>query len=117
MQHIAMEGGCFVLSCNQFVKRSDYPDDYPLGEEVTPDDVLSSGGSCIVSPAGEILVGPYYEGEKILIADLDLGDIQRFKFDFDVVGHYARPDIFNLRVNESEQNIVTSHKTANADDQ
>ena len=116
MQHIAMEGGCFVLSCNQFVRRSDYPDDYPLDSEGTADDILSSGGSCIVSPSGEILVGPYYEGEKVLIADLDMQDIQRFKYDFDVVGHYSRPDIFKLHVNESEQNIVTSHKMTDSSD-
>ncbi len=59
------------------------------------------GGSAIVSPLGEVLAGPDYEGECILTADLDLDDIARGKFDFDVVGHYARPDIFQLVVDES----------------
>jgi nitrilase len=103
MQHIAREGGCFVLSCNQFTLRSDYPDDYPIDGVTDPNAVLSRGGSCIVSPSGDILAGPDYQGETILTADIDLNDITRYKYDFDVVGHYARPDVFQLHVNESPQ--------------
>lgn len=101
MRHIACEGRCFVLSCNQFARRCDYPKDYALVDH--PDDpeaVLSRGGSCIISPLGEILAGPNYDGECILTADLDLGEIARGKYDFDAVGHYARPDVFQLLVNE-----------------
>jgi nitrilase len=103
MQHIALEGRCFVLSCNQFALRSDYPDDYttPFGDD--PDAILSRGGSCIINPLGEILAGPNFTEECILTADLDLADIARGKYDFDVVGHYARPDIFRLHVNEDPQ--------------
>jgi nitrilase len=63
--------------------------------------VVSTGGSVIVGPLGQILAGPLTDGEGILIADLDLDDIVRGKFDFDVVGHYARPDVFSLIVDES----------------
>ena len=100
MQHIAREGGCFVLSCNQYALRRDYPEDYDAIGETDQDTVMSRGGSCIISPLGEILAGPDYTGETILIADLDLDDVARAKYDFDVVGHYARPDIFQLTVNE-----------------
>lgn len=96
MRHIALEGRCFVLSANQFARRSDYPDDYPI--EAAPDEVLIGGGSCIVDPLGEVLAGPARDGEAILAADLDLGQIVRGKFDLDVVGHYARPDVFRLAV-------------------
>lgn len=108
MRHIAFEGRCFVLSCNQFCRRSDYPEDYesPFGDE--PDTVISRGGSCIVGPLGELLAGPDYTDEAILVADLDMGDIPRGKFDFDVVGHYARPDIFQLRVNEQPRPAVSA---------
>lgn len=108
MRHIALEGRCFVLSCNQFCRRSDYPEDYesPFGDE--PDTVISRGGSCIVGPLGEFLAGPDYTDEAILVADLDMGDIPRGKFDFDVVGHYARPDIFQLRVNEQPRPAVSA---------
>ena len=100
MRHIALEGRCFVLSCNQFARRSDYPADYPTAFGDDPGTIISRGGSCIISPLGEILAGPNFEGEAILTADLDLADIVRGKFDFDVVGHYARPDVFSLVVNE-----------------
>ncbi|MDP8924055.1 MAG: hypothetical protein M3O34_14395, partial [Chloroflexota bacterium] len=67
------------------------------------------GGSAIVSPLGELLAGPNFEGEAILTADLDLGDIARGKYDFDVVGHYARPDVFQLVVNERPMPPVVSN--------
>ncbi|WP_277988901.1 nitrilase-related carbon-nitrogen hydrolase [Ktedonosporobacter rubrisoli] len=102
MQHIAMEGRCFVLACNQFTRRSDYPADYSLAND-DPEKVLSRGGSCIISPLGQFLAGPDFTGECILTADLDMSDIRRGKYDFDVVGHYARPDVFRLLVNETSQ--------------
>jgi nitrilase len=58
------------------------------------------GGSAIIGPLGQILAGPVYNDNAILTAELDLGDIARGKYDLDVVGHYARPDIFQLHVNE-----------------
>lgn len=110
MQHIAMEGGCFVLSCNQFTRRSDYPDEYPLDEPLPPEAIMSRGGSCIVSPAGEILVGPNYDDEAILTCDINLDEIKRYKYDFDVVGHYSRPDIFSLQVNNAPHSLVNPDK-------
>jgi nitrilase len=107
MRHIALEGRCFVLSCNQFARRSDYPIDYDTEFGNDPETVISRGGSCIVNPMGEIIAGPDYDGETILTADLDLAEIARGKFDFDVVGHYARPDIFRLEVNERATAPVT----------
>jgi len=107
MQHIACEGRCFVLSCNQFARRSDYPDDYAIGGDDDPQRILSRGGSVIVSPLGEILAGPNFDGEAILTAELDLDEIARGKYDFDVVGHYARPDIFQLHVNEQPNAVVS----------
>lgn len=103
VQHIALEGRCFVLSANQFARRRDYPDDYPIEGVHAPDEILCRGGSCIVSPLGEVLVGPDRERECILTAEIDLDEIVRGKFDFDAVGHYARPDVFRLQVNEVPQ--------------
>jgi nitrilase len=100
VRHIALEGRCFVLSCNQYALRSDYPIDYATTFSNDPDAVYSRGGSCIISPLGEFLAGPDYEGETILVADLDLADITRANLDFDVFGHYTRPDLFQLTVNE-----------------
>ncbi len=103
MRHIALEGRCFVLSAVQYARRRDYPADYAPVQGDDPDAVLIRGGSCIVSPLGEVLAGPCFEGPAILTADLDLGAIARGKFDFDAVGHYARPDIFQLQINTEPQ--------------
>lgn len=111
VRHIAVEGRCFVLSCNQFARRGDYPEQYPTSFGDDPAKVMSRGGSCIISPLGEILAGPNYEGESILTADLDMDDIARGKFDFDAVGHYARPDVFTLIVDETPKSPVV-FKTA-----
>lgn len=103
MRHVALEGRCFVLSCNQFTRRRDFPLDIPNTLAADPDDVVSTGGSCIIGPLGEVLAGPARDGEEILFADIDLDEIARGKFDFDVVGHYARPDVFRLIVDEEPQ--------------
>lgn len=103
MQHIALEGRCYVVSANQYSVRSDYPDDYDTGYGDDPAAVLIGGGSCIVDPHGKFLVGPHRDGERVLIADADLAEIPRARFDLDVVGHYARPDVFQLHVNEAPQ--------------
>ncbi len=103
VRHIAQEGRCFVLSCNQFARRRDYPVDYPTAFGDDPETVLSRGGSCIIGPLGQILAGPDYDGEAILTADLDLAEIARARLDFDAVGHYARPDVFQLTVDETSR--------------
>src|SRR5262249_53085819 len=98
--NIALEGRCFVLSACQFARRADYPAQYAAIQGDDPATVLIRGGSCIVSPLGQLLAGPCYDAAAILVADLDMGEIARGKFDLDIVGHYARPDIFQLHVDE-----------------
>jgi nitrilase len=113
MRHIALEGRCFVLGCNQFAQRSDYPTEYPAIQGDDPATVMSRGGSCIIDPLGRVLAGPVYDSASILVADLDLDEIARGKFDFDVVGHYARPDVFRLTVNESASPpVVREHRAS-----
>jgi nitrilase len=107
VRHIAVEGGCFVLSCNQFNRRSDFPADYSSTFGEDPDGVVSRGGSCIVDPFGNFLAGPNLDSEAILIAEIDRAQIVRGKYDLDVVGHYARPDIFQLQVDERQKLPVT----------
>ncbi len=101
LRHIACEGRCFVLGCNQFVTKDMYPPEMPGIEELADQpEIMCRGGSAIVSPLGDVIAGPLYDGEGILYADLSMADVARGKFDFDVVGHYARPDIFELKINE-----------------
>jgi nitrilase len=103
MRHIAFEGRCFVLSACQYIKREAYPADYAAVQGNDPQTVIIRGGSCILDPLGEFVVEPHYGEEKILTAEIDLGQIARGKYDFDVAGHYARPDVFRLFVNERPQ--------------
>jgi nitrilase len=109
MRHIAVEGRCFVLSCNQFNRRRDFPSDYGVDLGDDPDAIVTRGGSCIVDPFGNLLAGPNTEGEAILIAEIDRAQIVRGKYDLDVVGHYARPDIFELHVDERAKKPVITH--------
>jgi predicted amidohydrolase len=86
MTHIALEGGCFVVSANQFCRRKDYPPppEYTFGgleEEPSPETVVCPGGSVIVSPSGTVLAGPNFEGEGLVTADLGKnkpGDSNKF---------------------------------------
>ena len=98
MQHIALEGRCFVLACNQFVRKADYPERY-RAELVNEPEIMSAGGSVIISPMGDVLAGPLWNEEGLLTAHLDFETLIKSKLDFDTIGHYARPDIFDLRVN------------------
>jgi nitrilase len=98
MRTIALEGRCFVISACQYFTRGDAPRDYaPIqGDDLKT--VLIRGGSCIVDPLGNVLVEPDFTGEAIKIAEIDRRVITRGKYDLDVVGHYARPDVFRLSV-------------------
>src|SRR4029077_3978313 len=90
-----------VLTANQVMRVNDYPGNHPRAFGDDPDTIISNGGSSIVGPLGNVLSGPIYDEEALLVSDLDLDDIVRAKYDFDVVGHYSRPDIFQLSVDRS----------------
>ena len=97
-----------MLGCNQFLTKSMYPSDLIEAQGLSSQpEILCRGGSAIVSPSGEYLAGPLFDKEGILLADLDLAEVMRGKFDLDVVGHYARPDVFRLIVNERPMHSVT----------
>ncbi|HPF46705.1 MAG: carbon-nitrogen hydrolase family protein [Alphaproteobacteria bacterium] len=105
MQHIALEGRCFVVSACQY-----QPSPKALGMEIanwSDDDDLISGGSVILGPLGTRLAGPLIGSEGLISAEVDLDEITRARYDMDVIGHYARPDIFELRVNETPRQSVT----------
>lgn len=97
MQAIALEGRCFVISACQYMTRADVSGEgYDAIQGDAPETLLIGGGSMIISPSGEILTGPLRDGPGLVLAEIDMDDIARGKFDLDVVGHYARPDIFTL---------------------
>jgi len=106
MRPIAREGRCFVLSSCQYIRRDAWPEDYPCALGDAPETVLLRGGSCIVDPLGEVLAGPVFDSETLLYADIDPATIARGKYDFDATGHYARPDIFQLIVDDRPKQAV-----------
>ncbi|WP_420110398.1 carbon-nitrogen hydrolase family protein, partial [Mycolicibacter arupensis] len=110
MRHIAYEGRCFVLSACQYLSTADLPQSYQ-NQDPQQSVHLIRGGSVIVSPLGEVLAGPVYGAEGLLVADLDLDDQIRGKYDLDVTGHYARPDVFTLTVDTSARSAVASAPT------
>jgi nitrilase len=114
IQHIACEGRCFVLAANQFVTRAEYPRDLACYDEIAAQpDVMCHGGSAILNPFGQYLAGPLYDQEGLLCAELHLDEVEQGHLDFDVAGHYARPDVFTLLVNEQPQaSVVMSAEKA-----
>lgn len=106
MQHIAYEGRCFVISSCQV-----QPAPSELGLQLegwSPDRPLMRGGSMIVGPLGEVLAGPVEDKSLLLCAEIDTSQLIGARYDLDVVGHYARPDIFSLQVDERPRAGVTS---------
>jgi len=97
LRHIACESRCYVLGCNQFVTRNQYPDLYQQElSQYQEQEPMSHGGSAIISPLGEPIAGPLYGKEDMLYADLNTDEIVKSRMDFDACGHYARPDVFRL---------------------
>jgi len=89
MRHIALEGRCYVLSCNQYITKDLYPADLPGIEDLNnQEEIMCRGGSVIINPLGNILAGPLYNKEGILYAAVDPSEVLRAKLDFDVIGHY-----------------------------
>jgi nitrilase len=111
MQHIALEGRCFVLSACQHLRRSQFPADKMNNRlPEAPETVLMRGGSMIIDPLGKMLAGPVFNEDTLLTAELDMSIIPMAQMDFDAVGHYARPDVFSLHVNTAPQPAVTLNK-------
>ena len=109
MRHIAMEGKCFVLGCNQFFKKSMYSEKYqPL--VANEKEKICRGGSIIVGPKGKIIDGPLFDQAGVLIANLDLEEITANKLDFDGTGHYSRKDIFQIEIKNQPTMVKETRK-------
>lgn len=106
MQHIALEGRTFVLTACQHIRRAAYGADHESALGDDPATVMMRGGSAIISPLGRVLAGPDFSGETILYAEIDPDEVMRAKYDFDVTGHYARPDVFQLTVDTQPKRPV-----------
>ena len=108
LQHIAREGGCWVVGCGNLMRGSDIPDDFPEKDKLYPDadEWVNPGDSVVIAPGGQTVAGPLRQEEGILFCDIDLGKAGIAKRALDVTGHYSRPDIFKLHVNSKPQSPV-----------
>ena len=105
MQHVAREGGLFVISTCMALKMDDIPEEYEF-KKLYPEgrEWINVGNSAIISPNGKFIAGPMEAKEGVLYADINLQDIIKAKRMFDVVGHYLRPDVFNFKINQTTKN-------------
>jgi len=103
MQHIAREGGLFVISSCMALKMDDIPDSYEF-KKLYPEgrEWINVGNSAIIAPNGQILAGPLEAEEGILYAEIDFDQVIKAKRMFDVVGHYSRPDVFTFNVKNTQ---------------
>ncbi|MFI5385244.1 MAG: carbon-nitrogen hydrolase family protein [Fimbriimonadales bacterium] len=100
MRHIAKEGRAYVVACANVIRREDIPERFGF-REFLPEGWLNTGGSAIVDPEGTVIAGPLFREEGILYADLDPAILRGLKWNLDVAGHYARPDVFTFSVDRT----------------
>ena len=101
IQHIAIEGKCYFINADMLVRKTSYPTD--LNETDAVDrlpEMVCRGGSCIIDPYGHYLTEPVWDEETIIYAELDMTLPAACKMEHDAVGHYARPDVLQLIVEE-----------------
>lgn len=103
MQHIAREGGCWVVSCATSLEASDIPADVPYRDELFPnaDEWINPGDATVYKPFGGLIAGPMHKEKGLLITDINVEDARASRRKFDVSGHYARADVFTLNVNRA----------------
>ncbi|PWE29358.1 nitrilase [Maritimibacter sp. 55A14] len=108
MRHIAREGGCWVIGCATSIEAADVPETVPYREELFPnaDEWINPGDAVVFQPFGGPMAGPMHKEKGLLIADIDVPAARASRRKFDVAGHYARPDVFSLRVNRSRQSPI-----------
>ena len=108
MRHIAMEGGCWVISTGTAIQGCDVPDDFPKRDKLFDDEEwINVGNAVVVKPMGEVIAGPLNKEKGILYAEIDKEDARRARRSFDVSGHYARADILSLSVDRRALEPVT----------
>ena len=101
IRHIAIEGHCYFINCDMFFTRADYPKTASAGEEIAKlPEIACRGGSCVVDPFGHVVSDTIWDQEGIIYAELDMQKVPASKMEHDVCGHYARPDVLKLQVED-----------------
>ncbi len=109
MQHIAREGGCWVIGCATSIEASDIPEGVPYREELFPqdDEYINPGDAVVYKPFGGVHAGPMRKEKGLLVTDIEVPLATASRRKFDVTGHYSRPDVFTLKVNRSKQSSIS----------
>lgn len=101
IRHIAIEGKCYFVNADMIVRKASYPPDLNEAEAISRlPDMVCRGGSCIIDPYGHEVTEPVWDEETVIYADLDMSLPASCKMEHDATGHYARPDVLELKVNE-----------------
>ena len=101
VRHIAIEGKCFFVNADLLIRKSSYPADLKTLEDIRDlPETVCRGGSCVVDPYGHYMMEPVWDEEAILYADLDMRLVSACKMEHDAIGHYARPDVLELKIRE-----------------
>jgi nitrilase len=108
LRHIAREGCCWVVGSGNLLRGADmFCDAIDLSEIYSdPEEWVNPGDSVVIAPGGELIAGPLRNEAGLLVADIDLERVGTARRTLDIVGHYSRPDIFQLRVNQQPQSPV-----------
>ena len=108
MRHIAKEGGIYVISVGNALRKSDIPDELGFKQRYPPESGpwINAGDSAIIDTTGNMLAGPLHEAEGFVCAELNLARVRGAKFLLDVAGHYGRPDVFHLTVDQKARPMV-----------
>lgn len=102
IQHIALEGRCFVINSDLFFTKHSYPSDLEAKEELAQlPEIVCRGGSCVIDPFGHYLTEPVWDKETIIYADLDMDQVAASRMEFDPCGHYARPDVLKFEASKA----------------
>lgn len=105
---VALEGRSFMMSASGLLRASDISNDVPCAELILKDapEVLADGGSCLAGPDGEWIIPPTVNEERVIVATIDHARVREERQNFDPVGHYSRPDVFQLSVNRDRQSLA-----------
>jgi nitrilase len=113
LRHIAKEGRVYVVGCSIAMRKQDIPDRLEFKAEYYSGvgEWINKGDSAIVGPDGKFLAGPLNAEEGILYAELDPRQMRGSKWNLDVAGHYARPDVFRLTVSREDRPMIEVART------
>jgi nitrilase len=106
MRFIAREARSYAIGVGGIMQSEDIPSDFPFREKMVKQGVIANGGTCVAGPDGEWVLPPQSGSEDLFIVELSIDQILRERHNFDAAGHYARPDVLQLLVNEERQQTI-----------